>query len=76
MFTTIKRWLGIEERAEIKEQQKVEEIDAERIRIADEEEDPAIEELLNRVWNTGKPHIATKDEEGNLEIREVEQHED
>jgi hypothetical protein len=74
----LKKIFGIKEKPEITEQNKIEEV-KEEIRKKDEdhikivgEDDPVLEEMLNRVWRTGKAHIANVDDKGNAEFTELD----
>lgn len=73
MFKRLKQWLGIEEKPEIKfnvEEKPVRPVDEDRVKVVGVD-DPAVEELINRVWNTGKAHVGNRREDGTLEIKEI-----
>lgn len=71
MFQRIKQWLGIEEKPEVEKQQNLEEVNPNQLLVEDCE-DPIIEVMLSKLWLTGKAHIATVDDEGNVIFKEVD----
>lgn len=79
IISKIKEIFSTEEKPEVAEQKKVEEIqqeikpaDEDKIKIVGSTDDEVMEEMLNRVWKTGKSHIANKNSDGSVTFVELD----